>query len=273
MDSIVQGCGTMCRLLGVIANKPVEVRFSLSEAHRRFRDFGDYRNPDGWGMGWYEKGDTKVFKEGIPAVNSAELPRLANKARSKIMIVHVRKGTGAEPAERNSHPFKYQNWLFAHNGKVDRDYLCELLRKDYKGTLKGETDSEVYFYWILKNIEQHGDVVYGIKKAIGEVMKKDYTGLNFLLSDGERLYTFRQARQCQRKYSLYVVERDPSNAGPLELMSEETKALLQSKSLKGEKAVLICSEKLTTDEDWQEIRLGSLLEVGPSLEIGERRIC
>ncbi len=65
----------MCRLLGLIANKTVDLEFSLT----RFRKFAK-DNPDGWGIGWYEEdGSAKVFKQGISADNSNEFLNLSNK--------------------------------------------------------------------------------------------------------------------------------------------------------------------------------------------------
>jgi len=69
----------------------------------------------------------KYFKEGISAQTSNQFLPLSKEVSSNIIIAHVRKGTGAVPAERNSHPFKYKNWLFAHNGSVDRENLLALL--------------------------------------------------------------------------------------------------------------------------------------------------
>ena len=89
----------MCRLLGIIANKPVDLEFSLE----RFKKFASW-NPDGWGIGWYEGDEAKIFKQGISATaKGSKLPILSGNVKSKIIIVHVRKGTGAEPAERNFH--------------------------------------------------------------------------------------------------------------------------------------------------------------------------
>ena len=262
----------MCRLFGLTANKPVDVEFSLLKADKPFRNLGE-DNPDGWGIGWYEDNKAKIFKEGISAKNSERFCSYAKEVRSNIVIVHVRKGTGAPPSEVNSHPFKYKNWLFAHNGSVDRDYLLDILKDKYKKELKGETDSEIYFYWILQCIEETKDVIEGIKKAIDEIIKSGiyYTGLNFLLSDGKFLYAFRYSRHSKDYYSLWLLKREPSESGPLEFRSKETSALLRSKALKGEKAVLVCSEKLT-EEKWEEIEFGKLLIIDPNLSIKEMGI-
>lgn len=260
----------MCRLLGLVANQPVDFDFSLSRADKPFKNLG-MKNPDGWGIGWHEKEEAKIFKEGISTLDCEKLPILAKDVHSDIIIVHVRQGTEAEPAERNSHPFRYKNWLFAHNGKVDKDYLRLLLPKIRKREIQGETDSEIYFYWILQNIVKCGNAIGGIKKAIHEVAKKDYTGLNFLLSDGKNLYAFRYSSISKDYYSLYILKRDPSDSGPLEFLSQETQALLRSKSLKGEKSILVCSERLT-NERWKEINFGNILWIKPDLEIEDIRV-
>lgn len=259
----------MCRLLGIIANKPVDLEFSLE----RFKKFAN-RNPDGWGIGWYEDRKPKIFKEGISALETNKLPILSKAVRSKIIIAHVRnKGKkGAEPSERNSHPFEYKNWIFAHNGSVERQYLLSLLAPKYRDKLKGETDSEVYFYWLLQYIEKSKNVVEGIKEAVNKIIERNYTGLNFLLSDGTSLYAFRYSNHSRDYYSLFKLKRDPSPQEPVEYLSEETKALIRSKSLKGEKAVLVCSEKLTNDENWEEINFGSLLVINNNLTIEEIKI-
>lgn len=259
----------MCRLFGLVANKPVDVEFSLL----RFKEFSKY-NPDGWGIGWYEKNSAKVFKQGISAKdNESQLPNLSKEFRSKIIIAHVRKGTGAQPSEINSHPFQYKNWLFAHNGSVDRDFLFSLLTDGYKKELKGKTDSEVYFYWILQCIGGDKDVIEGIKKAIEKITIRsyNYSGLNFLLSDGKCLYSLRYSSYSEDYYSLWVLKREPSESRPLEFESQETKALLRSKSLKGERAVLVCSERLTK-EKWENIETGNMLIIEPDLNVKEVRI-
>ena len=161
--------------------------------------------------------------------------------------------------------------MFAHNGYVNREHLFGLLKDKFKRELKGETDSEVYFYWILQCIEECGEVLDGIKKAIGKIISEcNHTGLNFLLSDGKSLYAFRYSHGSISYYSLYSLKREPSGHGLLEFQSQETKALLRSKSLRGEKAVLVCSEKLT-GESWKEIGFGNLIEIRDDLSMNEVR--
>jgi len=253
----------VCRLLGLIANKPVDLAFSL----KKFEKFAS-GNPDGWGIGWYSQRQANVFKEGISANNSLNYSHMSKHVRSHIIISHVRLGTGAEPAKRNSHPFICKNWMFAHNGRVDKDHLESLLCEEYFNKIKGATDSELYFYWLLQNITEKGDVIKGIKSAVDEIINNgSYSGLNFILSDGTRLYAFRYSGSNPGYYSLYALRRVPSKNVPFEYYSEETGALLLSKSLNGEQAVLVSSEPLTLDEEWEPIKMGNLLVVEDDLSM------
>ena len=55
---------------------------------------------------------------------------------------------------------------------------------------------------------------------------------------------------------------------PRELKSEKTGALLRNNSRDQEKAVLVCSEKLTS-ENWEEIRNEHILMIQLDLEVKE----
>lgn len=255
----------MCRLLGVIANKPVDLEFSLLRADKPFRNFAEI-NPDGWGIGWYENNLPKVFKRGFSALRDSQFTGLSKEVKSKIIIVHVRKSTGTPSSKLNSHPFQYKNWIFAHNGWVSRDFLYGLLKDRYKKEIKGETDSEVYFYWILQCIEDYNNVSEGIKRAVEKVITKTHGGLNFLLSDGAQLYAFRYSDNSRGYYSLYLLRRISFYDELFQVISDETGALLKSKSIRGERAVLVCSEQLT-EEKWEEIEVGSLVIIGQDLNI------
>ena len=165
----------------------------------------------------------------------SKLPILSKEVRSKIIIAHVRKRTQGNASEKNSHPFQHKNWIFAHNGSVNKNHLWKLLNDNHRKAIKGETDSEVYFHWILQCIEEEESVENGIRKAIEYVMESSYTGLNFLLSDGKKLYAFRYSCQPKR-HTLFKLKREPTTSGPIELLSKETTSLIRSKSLKGGKS-------------------------------------
>lgn len=255
----------MCRLLGIVANKPVDLEFSLYKGHDQTLESLSHKNPDGWGIAWYKDGAPAVHKEPVAAVESEHYRSVVQHVRSSMTIAHVRKSTGTAHVQSNTHPFAWQNWAFAHNGCVERAPLFEKLADIHRRALEGKTDSEVLFRWILQCIEEKSDIIAGIRNALGVARALDHSGLNFLLTDGRSLYAAREASRNEDYYSLYYLDRDPGTISPLTLKSSETDFLLQSKSLNGEKAVLVCSERLTEDEAWKCVPMGHVLTVGNDL--------
>lgn len=252
----------MCRLFGLIANKEVDIRFSMLEAPENFKKLGKH-NPHGWGMGWYEDGEPKIEKYGESAFCSKRFEELAKEVKSRIIIAHVRiASSGASKCNKNAHPFRFRNFIFAHNGTIDKSRICRLLRPPYNKDFTSEPiDSEIYFRYIVQCMEEEGEIK-GIKKAVQKVIE-NADGANFILSDGQKLYAFRYEK------SLYCLKRDPEE--PLQASSQETFALLEAKKLASEKAVLVASEKLT-DEKWEEITNGELIIVSPDLAICKKKV-
>ena len=265
----------MCRLFGLVADKEVDVEFSFLEASRSFKELGS-ENPDGWGIGYYKKDNPKIFKEPISTEKSLKFDNIIKKIRSRYLISHVRKSSGTEIKYVNTHPFGYRNWIFAHNGTIDiKNHIKEQLLPKYTKFIEGETDSEIFFFLIIQSVEQNKDIIEGIKEAIGFIKDNkgdNTTSLNFLLTNGEKMYTLRMAFKREEDYSLYYLNRDPKNFNELNYASEETKLLIYSKSLAGEKAIIICSEQLTSDEEWIPISNRSLVVVNNDVKISEEKI-
>lgn len=259
----------MCRLFGLIANNEVDIEFSFLKANKSFRELSK-KNPHGWGVGYYIKNNAKVYKEPFSASKSIKFLNIAGQIKSKIVVSHVRFSTQGKKAIKNTHPFKDKNWIFAHNGNVDiRTKLIGILNPNYKNKIMGETDSEVLFYWLLQNIEENKNIIEGIKKGISfiESNKGDSTtSLNFILTNGENLFALRKAFCNINHYSLYYLCRDPNKVEISDFKSEETRQLIKSKRLRGEKSVLICSEKLTNEENWKVLANNHLFIVNCNLK-------
>ncbi len=252
----------MCRLLGKIADNTTDVVFPFFNADRPFKSFIK-EHGHGWGIGWYKNGIPKIFKEGLSEKGSADYYEFnkVKEVKSKIIIAHLRKIKSEYKFNINSQPFRYKNWLFAHNGGINKERVFNILEERCRklitsGTnLDSYTDSELYFLMIMQELDKRGNILNAIKETINKIkMFGDYTGLNFLLSDGEQLYAFRDASRKHDYYSLFYIKRDVNQIN------------------NSEKAVLICSEKLTYKEQWEEIKLGSLIIVEPDLSIHKKTI-
>jgi len=254
----------MCRLFGLIANKEVDIRFSMLEASNNFKKQSK-NNPHGWGIAYYKDSKAIVDKYGESAFRSKKFDELAKEAKSSLFIVHIRYATsGSSNSDKNAHPFVFKHWIFAHNGTINKERILKLLKPDYNKNFTSEPiDSEIYFRYVIQCIEKSGNLKEGIKIAVKEVIK-DSNGANFLLSDGKKIYAFRYGK------NLYYLLRDPAL---LNVVSEETKALIESKTLSKEKAILISTEKLTKSEPWKEIKNGVLLICDNSLKFEEEEIC
>ncbi|MCM8789383.1 MAG: class II glutamine amidotransferase [Candidatus Omnitrophica bacterium] len=241
----------------MIANKKVDIKFSMLEASNRFKDQGR-DNPNGWGVGWYENGISRLEKYSGSAFKSGRFDSLVKELESRIIIAHVRLASvGKSDNINNAHPFLYKNWLFAHNGTIwGYKQIQEMLVAPYNEHFTSEPiDSEIYFRFLIQNIEKEGNRIDGIRNAVKKIIPYA-SGANFILTDGKYLYGFRYGNK------LNFLFREPSL---LNSTSKETGALIESKRLEGEKAVLIASERLT-DEDWEELQNGELLIISPELE-------
>ena len=87
-------------------------------------------NGDGFGIGWYgDRGSPAVFKAIEPAWNDRNLRELAGQVRTRLLFAHIRASTGTAIQRSNCHPFRYDRWLWMHNGaisdfhKVKRDLV------------------------------------------------------------------------------------------------------------------------------------------------------
>ncbi|MEM5777978.1 MAG: class II glutamine amidotransferase, partial [Candidatus Aenigmatarchaeota archaeon] len=132
----------MCQLLGVSSNKKVDIQFSLEE----FKLRGE-RNYHGFGFAYYKDGNACLIRK--PSSLAGEnIEENKYRFKSKIIIGHVRLVSCGNSSHQNTHPFKIDNWLFAHNGTVTEIKNKPLNR--FKP--EGETDSEYAFCYLLEKL-------------------------------------------------------------------------------------------------------------------------
>ena len=259
----------MCRLFGLYANKPVNVHFSFYESPVESFSKQSLRNPHGWGIAWFDEKEWHLYKEPCPLFESIIAKEfIRDWIRGKIIISHVRLSSCGKIKKENTHPWLYKGWAFAHNGTIDDVRELEKLISDEYKDFKGETDSERLFHLIVQEINNLEDPVEGIKSAVEKLLKNNisFSSLNFLLSDGNKLYALRYATKSLDYYTLYYIER-PKEGCDLEKLSQETQQLIKMKLAYGERAIIIASEKMSDEPYWKEIPNKHLVIVDSELDI------
>jgi len=253
----------MCRLFGLYANKLVNAYFSFFEAKRSFENLSR-EHSQGWGIAWFDGFKWDLYKEPQSLHESNEAKRRIKNIRGIIIISHVRRASQGEVKKENTHPWLYKDYVFAHNGDANREKLLNLLSENYKD-LEGETDSEVFFHLIVQETENSGDFIEGVRRAIARINGNhiDYSSLNFVASDGRKLYALRYAKRYFDYYTLYYLKR-PREGLSIDKVSEKTAQLIRMKLVAGEKAIIVASEKLT-EEEWDEIPNKHMLIVNKDL--------
>jgi len=247
----------MCRLLGIVANREVYFEFSLiGNAERNLRNQSIY-NPDGWGIAVFREDEPIIEKAPKKAEEDKIFEKLACTLWGKILIAHFRNATSGKNTKENTHPFKIDNWVFAHNGTIaNKKGLEKYIVPSLKERIKGDTDSERYFALILSQFKRDGihsdsevnDLFASLNASI-QIVRNNIggNGLNFLLSNGKLLFAYKNGRP------LYYLIRNPENTPEELLESAETGTLLRWKKTAGEKAIIIGSERVTQSENWQSI--------------------
>ena len=167
-------------------------------------------NGDGFGVGWYPTGEQgarpALFHSTEPAWNDENLRELTSTIESPLFFSHVRAAAGPPIQQSNCHPFRYENWLFMHNGylkdfhKVKRELTFAVDPSLYPHIM-GTTDSEALFHLAL-TLGLQDDPVDAMGKAIRMVEKVGHdNGIDFpmqgtlAVTNGSTIWAFRYSSQ------------------------------------------------------------------------------
>lgn len=229
----------MCELLALSSRLPTSVTSSLSA-------FAQHRtSADGWGVGFYDGRDARLYKEPEAAAESVWLDLIQKRhLTATAVIAHIRHATRGGRTLANTQPFSRELGgrvhVFAHNGRldtIDRDYVGSWTR--YKPL--GETDSEIAFCILLERLAPlwaGGVPTLHERLSVFARFADDMRALgpaNFLYSDGDTLFAhahrrmqadggiappglWRLARRCRCDSDVPPSERFNSGGGEQEVM-------------------------------------------------------
>lgn len=179
----------MCRILGCVAAEPVSIRRELVESENPLIRQSE-QHDSGWGMAVYahaDGGSPRCIRFPEAAHLDGDFRR-ATELRGRIFNAHVRRATIGGLTEANTHPFCMGDYSFSHNGTVLR--FPALLGSEVRPP-RGDTDSEALFNFLMSGMDP-GDVAGSLRRAVTATIERSaFSGLNFLFSEGERLYAYR----------------------------------------------------------------------------------
>ena len=179
-------------------------------------------NGDGFGFGWYPEGAVAgsipaLFHSIEPAWHDENLRELTESLASPLFFGHVRAAAGPPIQQTNCHPFRYENWMFMHNGflsgfaEMKRDLVFAVDPSLYPRIL-GTTDSEVLFHLAL-SLGLRDDPIAGVERAIRMVEKVAHehdiafpVQATIGLTDGATVWAFRYSSQGRTRTLFHSVD-------------------------------------------------------------------
>ena len=220
----------MCRVFGCVAAEPTSIRPELIEAaNPLIRQSEDHDS--GWGMAVYQRADgldPRCVRFAEAAFSDPDFAE-ATALRGRIFNVHVRRATMGGLAPENTHPFCLGSYSFGHNGTILR--YPRLLEHPSIAQPSGDTDSEAFFNFLM-TLYDASDPVGSLRRAIRTTVERSpFSGLNFLFSDGDRLFAYRLGM-----FELHWLHRPGQ--------------------------LLVASERVT-DEEWHTVQQDVLLVLDP----------
>lgn len=179
----------MCRVFGCVSADPVSIRHELLEAaNPMIRQSEDHDS--GWGMAVYERtdGEEPLLVRYPEAAYTDAGFAVATATEGRIFNVHVRRATMGGLSLANTHPFALSSYSYGHNGTI-LEY--PRLARPWVAPAQGDTDSERFFNLLMHDYDR-GDPVASLRHTVARAIERSpFSGLNFLFSDGERLYAYR----------------------------------------------------------------------------------
>ncbi len=245
----------MCELLGMSANVPTDIVFSITGLIERGGRTGPHR--DGWGIAFYEGKGCRLFRDPAPSTDSAVAGFVKSyPIKSKTVISHVRRANRGKICLENTHPFVRElwgrMWCFAHNGQ---------LKGIKKRGLKyfqpvGTTDSEHAFCWLLDRLREQFPEPPASQKILHSYIAElgwelDCLGVaNFLLSDSRSLYAHCSTRMC------WITRRAPF--GEAKLIDTDMEVNFASETTSKDVVTVVATQPLTDNEEWTPMVKGEL---------------
>ena len=236
--------------------------------------------PDGWGLGYYPKGEptAAILKEPAPPQTSirSQIALAWEQVASSMFVLHIRHATWGALSDANTQPFARtwgrRDWLIAHAGSLDRKPI------EVPGPFEpvGSTDTETLFCGLLNRFVERGwrnlgqvdmAVLAGWLADLNEV-----GSLSLCFTDGRDLLVHAD----RRGVPLWLGKLAPPY-GKIAFGDNDLDVDLTKRGAKSRKGVIVCSEQLAprgADAEralaWQRLDPGRVLIIREGAVIDER---
>lgn len=243
----------MCELLGMSANVPTDIVFSLTGLIERGGRTGPHR--DGWGIAFYEGKGVRLFRDPAPGVDS-EVARFVQRypIKSCTVLSHVRQANRGRVALENTHPFSRElwgrQWVMVHNGQLRG--VKRLPLTFYRPV--GTTDSEHAFCWILDQVRSRFPNPPRRPATLWRFMQGLCASLgargvfNCLISDSRVLYA-----HCSN-HLVWITRRAPFGAA--RLLDADLQVDFSSVTTPNDVVTVVATRALTDNEAWTTMPRG-----------------
>jgi len=247
-----------CEIMGYSFNVPVSGQTWFADFRLR-----GHLHVDGWGLVHYPDKSAQLFKEGIPAHQSAlaEFLTRYDGLKSETLIAFLRtasRGMGG-PAHQNAHPFLRElngrDFVLGHEGVIH----------NFRGTLPlgsaqplGINDSEFLTCYLVGRIEKAGIKEWNaarfawLKQVLDETSRLG--SVTAMFSDGEFLFVYLDKRDANDLF--YVRHQAPFGRVHFKHLKRDVDlGAIYPAAAKG----MVFATRPLTDEAWEPLPAGSLL--------------
>lgn len=198
----------MCRMLAFASEKPRDIAPFLAHLARlsaqgnlvaRWERRPGGNHPDGWGIAFREKGETRLIRSGEPASTDPTLAGI--RGSSDRFLGHVRYASDTETVNAsNSHPFLAHGISLAHNGTFRGRIGEEAERRKVSDTL-------VFLESLADCWKERTH--NGLCEALSRLLRNAelvgaYSAANMLIATGENVFALRSCRKDEDYYTLFL---------------------------------------------------------------------
>lgn len=256
----------MCRLYGFQSRFPTSP-YQLTQAGTGFIELSE-KHRDGWGLAFYQHQELKVMHS-LQQASSDPCFLTLGEVAATTLIAHLRLATIGEHRVTNNHPFRYQNWTFAHNGNIKhferyRHLILSQISPHFRFQIQGDTDSELIFLFILTELDRWG-LVAGPKppspRQLGRAVKWALENLLALIGP-----FLQEAGSPTETYISFLMSN-----GHVTLAHQGGQPLYYLARFDGERPsdlqeIVFCSAPVGPADGWVALQTGELLVVEHNLQ-------